>query len=559
MATDVAEFVREVFTGKDQTKYQDLLRMMREGEDESQVIELLRNIRLFTSVLGQRYEEYNELLEMLFSFDWGVSDAVVEEFEEILIALNLANAAFLEETFGLICRNFTAGNTLEGGEIGDAGHLHELIRRVLRVTPLGCSALLNVLIRYFPQKQNSGPIGVQCMYFKEALRVTEYVPVLRDKIVGVAMERILDLDIELAFQEDEGGGEIATVEVKRARVGLDDMEVKLDSLLGVLLDYFDTSLKKPLAFKSILLQFEKLVLRTRRSRCTQFLVFYCCSTQSKPFADLLIHLLMNKIKDLSEDVATRRYAAGYLASFLARANFLSLEQVQMALAGLVEWLVGKHEVGWEAAFQAVIYTLIFKSFMLGEGYMPQLDGWTAFYNKHCTLLPKDLAHEYALLLGDKPRKSSGGEGMAMIDFPFDPLVLLEQTWKRVEPGFQFWQHVDEDEDDDEACEFTNQDFESDIEFEVEEESSSDSDSDSSDEDDSSQGEEEEEEDEFADFALLDAVLPKAIQLQRIERMLINMTSAHSPHGLRPYLAAVPALPPIPAITARKRSLSTGSW
>lgn len=554
MATSVAEFVRDVFVGKDQAKYQDLLRTMREGEDESQVIELLRNLRLFTSVLAHRHEEYKELLEMLFSFDWGVSEAVVEEFEEILIALNLANAAFLEETFGLICRNFTVG------EEGEVGHLHELIRRVLRVTPLGCSALLNVLIRHFPQKQNSGAIGVQCVYFREALRVTEYVPVLRDKVVGVAMERVLDLDIELAFQEDEGGN--GEAEVKRARVELDDMEVKLDSLLGVLLDYFDTALKKPLAFKSILLQFDKLVLQTRRSRCTQFLVFYCCSTQSKPFADQFVQLLLNKVKDLGEDVATRRYAAGYLASFLARANFLSLDQVQHALAGLVEWLVARREVGWEAAFQAVIYTLIFKSYMLGEGYMATLEGWTAFYNKHCSLLPKDLAHEYALLWGGGKPSSLGGGGMAMIDFPFDPVVLLEQTWKRVEPGFQFWQHVDEDEDDEEACEFTNQDFESDIEFEVEDEeesSSGSSSSDSSSSESDSSSDSEDEEDEFADFALLDAVLPKAIQLQRIERMLVNMTSAHSPHGLRPYLAAAPPPLPIPAIHGRKRSLSTGSW
>jgi TATA-binding protein-associated factor Taf7 len=107
--------------------------------------------------------------------------------------------------------------------------------------------------------------------------------------------------------------------------------------------------------------------------------------------------------------------------------------------------------------------------------------------------------------------------------------VLEQTWARVEPTYQFWQ-----DDQDES-------------------GSSSSESESESEEEEEEDEEKEEEEEFADGALLVPNLPRAIQIQRLSKLFFKSPLLR-PCQPAEVVVAVPLLN-----TVRARSLSTGSW
>jgi RNA polymerase I-specific transcription initiation factor RRN3 len=65
------------------------------------------------------------------------------------------------------------------------------------------------------------------------------------------------------------------------------------------------------------------VLNTHRSKYTQFLVFFLCA-QDSAHADQFLGYLHQLLFDPKVAVLTRRTCAGYIASFLSRAGFVSL-------------------------------------------------------------------------------------------------------------------------------------------------------------------------------------------------------------------------------------------
>lgn len=104
-------------------------------------------------------------------------------------------------------------------------------------------------------------------------------------------------------------------------------------------------------FHTLLAIFDRAIIRTFKSRYTQFLVFWYSSLDPE-FSDLFQGLLVEKAL-LGQDVptVTRAAAASYIASFVSRAQFVDRESARRMVAVLCTFLQG-HLDAFDSILQA---------------------------------------------------------------------------------------------------------------------------------------------------------------------------------------------------------------
>ncbi|KAI8096959.1 RNA polymerase I-specific transcription initiation factor RRN3 [Halteromyces radiatus] len=91
--------------------------------------------------------------------------------------------------------------------------------------------------------------------------------------------------------------------------------------------------------------FDRSVLKTLKSRYTQFLLFYFCSLDQHYTDHFLDHLFQHLTDPLRPNV-TRIAAAAYISSYVARAKFMMAPTIQRAMSTLCHWcetLLDQHE------------------------------------------------------------------------------------------------------------------------------------------------------------------------------------------------------------------------
>ena len=114
---------------------------------------------------------------------------------------------------------------------------------------------------------------------------------------------------------------------------------KLDDSILQLLAYFKRALasqQKEVLAATMLSIFDKQIIRTHKSSTTQFILFYLASAYPH-FSDRYLGYLITKALDTSSTHMLRCSAAAYLASFTARAQFLSASDVATALYLCSQW------------------------------------------------------------------------------------------------------------------------------------------------------------------------------------------------------------------------------
>lgn len=93
-----------------------------------------------------------------------------------------------------------------------------------------------------------------------------------------------------------------------------------------------------LQFHTLLSIFDRTIIRTFKSRYTQFLLFWYCSLDTE-FSDLFLGMLVEKaLLDNNQPAVTRAAAASYLASFVSRAQFVDREGTRRVVSVLCDYL-----------------------------------------------------------------------------------------------------------------------------------------------------------------------------------------------------------------------------
>ncbi|KAI9220862.1 RNA polymerase I-specific transcription initiation factor RRN3-domain-containing protein [Blastocladiella britannica] len=273
--------------------------------------------------------------------------------------------------------------------------LHAAMRSVLSITPTGPSFIMPLLAEQFPHRMR--PLIDQQAFVQNLLRMLSYAPVLREPVLELILDRILQIDIELqvdvddleanptdaqflfemdgisadglpdmAYARTDNGAAASAATADAVVSGLqsdsdDDSDVesddgnnapprgasaealmaKLDHMLYIVFMY----LSSPAAvqhctptelFATVIRLFDRHILPTYKSRHTQFVVFYLAA-QDPQFTDLFLGLLGNKIVSIAEPAIVRMSAALYMASFVARANYLPHPHVVGCFQLLVQW------------------------------------------------------------------------------------------------------------------------------------------------------------------------------------------------------------------------------
>jgi RNA polymerase I-specific transcription initiation factor RRN3 len=104
-------------------------------------------------------------------------------------------------------------------------------------------------------------------------------------------------------------------------------------------------------FHTLLSNFDRTIIRTFKSRYTQFLLFWYTSLDPE-FSDLFQGLLVSKaLLEHDQPVVTRAAAASYISSFISRAQFVDREGARRVMGVLCNFIKG-HLDAFDALSQA---------------------------------------------------------------------------------------------------------------------------------------------------------------------------------------------------------------
>ncbi|KAJ1509262.1 hypothetical protein HMI54_002501, partial [Coelomomyces lativittatus] len=254
--------------------------------------------------------------------------------------------------------------------------IHTTLKSILATIPSGPTFVITLLEMNFPHRRL--PLVQHQMYIQNVLKLLDYVPLLREAILLLILEKLtlIDIDIQTDLEDFEpserddqffiemNGFVPPTVDSSSTSLSVSqtsfsssqsdsaislmedsdsDMEcgtttlalntealaIKLDHALNLLFSYIqnqstsDPSMLQETVVACIKL-FEKIMLPMFRSKYCQFLIFRLCAFDAS-FTDQFLGLLAKKIMDVSEPPLIRINATLYMASFLARARFVSVE------------------------------------------------------------------------------------------------------------------------------------------------------------------------------------------------------------------------------------------
>lgn len=161
---------------------------------------------------------------------------------------------------------------------------------------------------------------------------------------------------------------------------IQSMVRKLDSMMSLTLGYLARFAVKSSAedrgevFHILIGAFDHSIIKTLKSRYTQFLLFYFCSLDPGYYPEYFINHLMEHVADTSRPGMTRVACAAYLSSYVARAKSLEPAGIQRAVGLLSGWCmdyVEKYETSkvqpdaskydvFYAVMQAIMYIFCFR-------------------------------------------------------------------------------------------------------------------------------------------------------------------------------------------------------
>eukprot|EP01125_Pyxidicula_operculata_P000135 TRINITY_DN1020_c0_g1_i2.p1 TRINITY_DN1020_c0_g1~~TRINITY_DN1020_c0_g1_i2.p1 ORF type:complete len:489 (-),score=103.86 TRINITY_DN1020_c0_g1_i2:357-1823(-) len=273
-----------------------------------------------------------------------------------------------------------------------------------RVIPGGASLMLPILQHHFPHKTH--PMPVQKTFVQNVLTIADYCPVLRQNLIEMTIDKIIQIDVEIKLEEipdeeelfgenqDHNEGELFGMDMDMDNPDAPTMNQnrfnqtehtenasKLDSLIDLLINYCSTKIESEQdeLFRILLNVFDSIILTTHKSKFTQFIIFFMCQ-QKKIYVEKFLEYLLGKLNEIynqqsirtSGNSSVRQSAAAYIGSFSARAKFINANTTKRVVAQLIIWLqkyieqfgndqpdAEKHALFYSVA-QSLLYIFCFK-------------------------------------------------------------------------------------------------------------------------------------------------------------------------------------------------------
>ncbi|KAF9288241.1 hypothetical protein BGZ88_008257 [Linnemannia elongata] len=422
MTTYITSAIQEKRRG-DPIKYEELIAQLTMTKPSPMTpTKMLQWIQALSQCISLLDKSCVALIETMLQIDWLIQeDVFVQYYMSFLGNVVSAHAFYVVPVQSMLVQKLThrykptmTTDTPIINRETQHERVHLALKYILGLIPTGATSLFPLLAKEFPHKRES--IYAHTVYVKNILRVLEYAPVLRTQILGLVIDRIIQVDVEIQVEleeledsdtevaydfdtadddeelsdesdsdsdddsdsgSDSDGAPVAVLDIR-------EMTKKLDGMLFLVFSYLEGYVnscrhlptqngRMPAPVEElflVLLQiFMNTILQTFKSRHTQFIIFYMVSL-SPQFSDYFLGALGTKILDKSQPEVIRVSAAAYMSSFVSRAKYLDIRQVLMVidmLGNFVLELVAQVDTGSNvlpdadryAVFYAVVQALMY--------------------------------------------------------------------------------------------------------------------------------------------------------------------------------------------------------
>lgn len=313
----------------------------------------------------------NGLVKTILKCSWlGRDDAFVKVFTHFLAALVSAQGSYLLPVLSMMVGKFSdtrpsvwcVPDFPEVSRETMRNRLHSTLHYMLQMFPAAIPVLENLLNTKFPFADES--MRIHMAYIHNLLRINKYVPVLRDEVFDLILNRVVKIDSQMQLDledldddvtaavmyalrdhtgqvmieweddlDDDSDNESVdsddpdfdqdAARIKSIKGSVEKMDAALDTLFTVYTPLF-TNPGSDSAFDTftiLLREFDHMVLPTYKSRHTQFLIFHFAQMHERLTDAFCGQLIATAFQSNTPNVL-KQAAAAYLASFVARGAHL---------------------------------------------------------------------------------------------------------------------------------------------------------------------------------------------------------------------------------------------
>ncbi len=249
--------------------------------------------------------------------------------------------------------------------------IHAMIFNVLRLVPKSNSDLFPIIAAKFPFWLRDKESLV--WYTNQSFKVLEYLPSFRRQLFELLIDKCVEIDVNIVIK-DNGDVTIDETEQKASGSNTDDddkpksttsvdvLSDKLDALLELLFQQIRIGCENGVSsaretFYELFQIFETTILTTHKSKFVQFCIFLPCGLEMDVIKKNGKHQILDNGLDEDEAILNREFVskllqilvdpyrattvrqscACYLASFVSRASFVSVDTVCETISALLRW------------------------------------------------------------------------------------------------------------------------------------------------------------------------------------------------------------------------------
>jgi len=343
---------------RDRDLYEEFICHIRDlGQEirDDDLLQLLKEARGCISILDANFRLFVQVVLILRWVHRSVD--IVKEYQGFLQDLCSAHNYYTKGVVDHLVSSFKVGaaTAWENSEPSDAEekgflNLHQVIQTILRVIPMSQDILVTSVQNNYPYIKK--PAIEHQRYIYNIFRILEYEPSLRSKLLSIVISKVVSLDAHTprsSLETEEA------MDVDESEIFKMDVNDKAPSSLGETLDASLVLLFKYSysvchdcngslltdAAKSYYLDifkiFEDVILPTHAIHHVQFIIFYVISFK-QGLAISFLDSLWRKASTPNVPPIIRQTAVSYIASLLARANFIPLTVVKRVLMEMASWI-----------------------------------------------------------------------------------------------------------------------------------------------------------------------------------------------------------------------------
>ncbi|TMW53970.1 hypothetical protein DOY81_001027 [Sarcophaga bullata] len=368
------------------------------------------------TVINQLSPKFSPLVEALLSLSWiKRSQECRKAYSDFCLGMLVAHNKYLE--FGiakLIALWVPLNNDAEQWQNEKPNQeleqelevIHKLLERVLNAIPMAFDATLTAIEAAFPYYKR--PTHMVVGYIHNLLLLLGYKSMFTEYVIELIMQKLVILDVNAprsAIEELESDDEDEEDDDEPEIFEMDDCEEKTNKInepmkhaiahtldvcmlkmfnflkqrgppvLSLRYNERQNNLNDSIKFLKLLIKaFDDVILPIHNTHHVQFLIFYFCSLKQS-LAEKFLCSLWDKIINPNCSAVIRQTSVGYLASFLARSKFISVNTLKHYLKELCCWahqyIQGcdqyrsngslKANIVFFSVCQAIFYVIAFRS------------------------------------------------------------------------------------------------------------------------------------------------------------------------------------------------------